>query len=216
MRMVKLQGSLRAKHYMKKLVPIGIFLPTFFAFTSLFVLGQTIKKNEIKRIDAYAKTVDAFVKRYKGPHLIFADVSHDGDPRWEKFASEKALEKFRENSETYSIAYNWQKNQRILKSNFTLFSESGDWAQYVDYYFREDGTLARGESELRTFNGDYIVIRRHYFHRNGKLIHRSIKYLDLDTRKPKKPSDYLGDNSPWNVDYFKKTSKLPFAHLIKK
>jgi hypothetical protein len=187
---------------------------------STAAFAQKSKIAEIKRIDAYCKTVDAIPGKRKGAQLVFADVSdmNDKKEKWRKFASEKALEKFRETTETYTIAYNWLKNGKIVVSNFTLFSGSGDWAKYVYHYFRMDGSLARVESELRTFYGHYIAVRRLYFDRKGKMVHQSVKYLDLETKKPKKPSsDFLGDNSSWKeVDYFKKTSKLPFAHLLKK
>ena len=64
--------------------------------------------------------------------------------------------------------------------------------------------------------GDFIVIRRRYFDEKGKEIGGSVKYLDLFTRKPKKPEagGVMGDD-PKEVNYYKKTSKLPFAHLLK-
>jgi len=189
---------------------------------SLLVSAQINKKAEIKRIDTYAKTVDTFVKKYKSAHLVFADVSDyndDSKAKWRKFASEKALEKFRETTETYTIAYNWQKNGKIIKSNFTLFSPSGDWAQYVYHYFRADGTLAKVESEMRTFNGDLIVIQDFYLGAKGKLLKKTVKYRDLQTQKPIKPTrEFLKNNADFSndVEYFKKTSKLPFASLLKR
>lgn len=198
------------------------FLTVFLLFHPSPVFTQTAKKAEIKRIDAYCKTVDTFVKRYRNPQLIYADTSDYNEtdkPKWRKFASEKILEKFRENTETYSIAYNWQKNGKIIKSNFTLFSPSGDWAQYVYHYFREDGTLAKAESEMRTFNGDLIIVQNFYFNRKGKFLQKTVKYLDLQTQKPIKPSkEFLENKADFSddADYFKNTGKLPFANLLKK
>jgi hypothetical protein len=178
------------------------------------VFAQTAKKAEIKRIDVYCKTVDALVKHSRNPQLIYADTSDEGSkPKWRKFASEKVLEKFRETSETYSIAFNWQKNGKIVHSNFTLFSSSGDWTQYVYHYFRPDGTLAKVESEMRTFYGDLIILQSLYFDNKGKLLRKTIRYQDLQTKKPKKPTkEILESNQDFvsGVDYFKKTSKLPF------
>lgn len=204
---------------MKILTLLAALLPLF-AIVPAVAIAQA-DKAAIKEIDAYCKTVDAVRNKRKSPELVFADVADYNDtgkdkPKWRRFASEKALDKFREKTETYSIAYNWRKGGKIVASNFTLFSGSGDWAKYVYHYFRNDGSLARVESELRTFYGDYIVIRRNYFDRDGKLIRKSVKYLDLTTRKPKKPEDggVMGDD-PKEVDYYKKTSKLPFARLMK-
>lgn len=196
---------------------IAVSLPILIGLSSESP-AQARKSAEVKSIDAYCKTVDAIRKKHKKPDLIFADTADTNEhkEKWRKFASEKALDKFRENSETYSIAYNWQSGGRVVASNFTLFSGSGDWAKYVYHYFRQDGSLARVESELRTFYGDYIVSKYHYFDPQGRLIDKSFKYLDLQTKKPKKPTaEFIGENSTWDeVDYYKKTSKLPFVRHL--
>ena len=198
---------------------------SFIAVSLLLLIGlssespaQARKSAEVKSIDAYCKTVDAIRKKHKKPDLIFADTAdmNEHKEKWRKFASEKALDKFRENSETYSIAYNWQSGGRVIASNFTLFSGSGDWVKYNNHCFREDGTLAVLESDYRTFNGDFMVVRRRYFDTNGKLTSKSVKFLDLTTRKPKDASSgVMGDDAD-EVDYYTKTSKLPFAHLLRR
>ena len=123
----------------------------------------------------------------------------------------------RENSETYSIAYNWRTKSSITSSVLTLFSPSGDWAQYLTHYFRPDGTAAKVTTEMRTFNGDYIIIREMYFDQRGKLLKKSSKYLDLTTQKPKKPTkEMLVENSDFfKAEYYKKVSALPFYSLTK-
>lgn len=182
--------------------------------------AQRKAQPESGKIDKYCKALDAMIKKRRGPEMVFADVSdyEKNKARWRKFASEKSLEKYREKSEAYTIAFVWRKEGKVVVTNFTLFSPSGDWAQYVYSYYRPDGTLARAESELRTFYGDYIVIRRRYFGTKGRLISKSDKYLDLQSGKPKRPTtDAISDNSSWNKgDYFTSVSKLPFAHLLNK
>jgi hypothetical protein len=193
-----------------------------FALAILPIQAQTNKNAEIKRIDSYVKTLDAFVKNRK-PHLIFADTSDyeaESKPQWQKFASEKALEKFREEQrETYAIAFNWRQKGKIVKTNFTLFSPSGDWTQYVFHNFRPDGSLAHAQSEMRTFNGDLIIIQDFYFDRRGRLLKKSVKYRDLQTQKPIKPTkEFLETRGNFSndVEYYKKVSKLPFVNLLKK
>ena len=204
---------------MKKMKNSILFLLT--AIILVFqgnVFGQSVKA-EVKTIDAYCKTIDVITKKAKKPDLIFADTSDYTDqnstPKWQRFASEKALEKFRDKTETYSIALSWRKDGKIVASNLTNFSPSGDWAMYIFHCFRTDGTLARVKSELRTFNGDYIITQTRYFNVNGKQINTTVKYQDLTTRKFKKPtSDF--DSSFSDEDIFKTTAKLPFAKLITK
>ena len=194
-----------------------------FVLSLLPASAQTAgKRAEIKRIDAYVKTLERFVKNRK-PHLIYADTSDydaESKPKWQKFASEKTLEKYREEkSETYTIAYNWLQKGKIVKSNFTIFSPSGDWAQYVYHDFRADGSLAHAQSEMRTFNGDLIITQDFYFDRAGKLLKKSIEYRDLQTKKRIEPTkEFLETKGNFSndVEYYKKTSKLPFASLLKK
>lgn len=204
---------------MKK-VAISIAVLFILAFQNIS-FAQT-NSAEIKRIKAYCKTVDSFLKRNKSPQIIFADISDyndDSKGKWRKFSSEKSLEKFRTRNETYTIAYNWRKNGKLIQSNFTLFSPSGDWAQYVYHCFRPDGTLAKVESDMRTFYDDMIILQTIYFDSKGKQVGKNIQYKDLRSKKSKKPSkDFLRDfeGIKNGQDYFKKTSKLPFAKLIKK
>jgi hypothetical protein len=83
-----------------------VFLFVICAFSFLPTAAQTNKNAEIKRIDNYVKSIETFTKRFKNPHLIFADTSdYNGGsrPKWRKFASEKALEKLRETTETYTV-----------------------------------------------------------------------------------------------------------------
>lgn len=189
------------------------------SFQCLVVTAQADKKAEIRQIDKYCKSVDKLFERSNSAHLVFADVSQNRKAKWRQFKSEKALENFRENTETYSIAYNWLKNRKIVRSNFTLFSGSGDWAQYVYHHFRPDGTLAKAESELRTFHGDMIVTQIFYFDGKGRTLEKTLRYADLKNQKLAKPNDeFIDAHSDFlkEVNYYKKTTKLPFSHLLAK
>ena len=183
-------------------------------------LSASAQTAEIKTIDAYCKTVDALTKKTKSPELVFADVSDyeaNAKAKWQRFASEKALDKHREKTEAYTIAYAWRKNGKIAASNFTYFSPSGDWTKYVFSYFREDGTLAKAAIDYRTFQGDLIVLQDLYFDKSGKLLKKKTRFRDLSTNKPKKATkDFMGASDLSETDYYKTTKKLPFAHLIGK
>ena len=52
-----------------------------------------------------------------------------------------------------------------------------------------------------------------------QIIKKSVKYLDLQTQKPiKSTKEFLetGGDFSNDVEYFKKTSKLPFASLLRR
>ena len=196
---------------MKQIIHVSL-IGAFVLGLSAAVFAQIA---EIRRIDAYVRSVEA--AKNKRPDLVFADVSDyttNEKAKWRKFGSEKALDKHRESSEAYTIAYVWRKGGKLNASNFTLSSPSGDWVKYVYHYFREDGTLARVESDYRTFNGDFMVVRRRYFDRAGKQIKNSVKFLDLKTRKSKDASSGVMGVDPEDLDYYLSTNKLPFADLL--
>lgn len=176
---------------------------------AVFVSGQST----VRDIDRYVRTVERTVR--SGKPVIFADTKdyEESRSKWKRFASEASLEKFREKTETYSIAYCWKKGGRFVAVNFTDFSPSGDWAQYTFHFFRPNGTLARVDSEMRTFMGDYIIRRSWYFNAAGRRIGRTTRYLDLTTKKPKAPTDDMKDanNGYLKFDHFMSVSKLPFA-----
>jgi hypothetical protein len=185
-------------------------------FASLGVSAQSKGSAEIRRIDALAKSTDREVN--KAIKVIVADVADfDKDKaEWKLFGSEQELEKFREKTETYTTALNWKRNGKLIATNLTLSSPSGDWSKFLFHYFRPDGSLALVRSELRTFYGDYVVKESRYFDRQGRLIRKSIKYFDLISGKPKKPTRELREDKPsfYKVDYFVNARKLPFAELI--
>ena len=200
-----------------------IFITLLLIFClSAVVSAQTARTSTVAGIDAYCKTIDAVTEKRKSPDFVFADVSDyekNEKAKWQKFDSEAALEKFREKTETYMIALNWRRNAHLVASNFTLFSPSGDWAKYVFQCFREDGTLAKAKSELRTFYGDFVVTEYRYFDAKGKLLRNTIRYSDLTTGKPKNPGkEYLdaSANLMKEKDYYMSTRKLPFAKLLGK
>ena len=119
---------------------------------ALSVFSQSTKTNTVAQIESYSKSIDQMTKRRKEPDLVIADVSdYDTEkPEWRKFKSTKELDAFRKKTETYTVAYNWRTNSKIVSSVFTVFSPSGDWAQYVTHYFRPDGSAAKVNTEMRT------------------------------------------------------------------
>lgn len=187
-----------------------VFLVFVVAAISIAAQKKPVTKvNTVVAIDKYVKTLNNIEKKSKEPDIVAADTSDaDSDkPVWKKFVSVKALEKAREEKETYTIAYNWKSNGKIVVSNFTYFSPSGDWSQYVYNYFREDGSLARVDSELRTFMDDCVISQKYYFNSKGTRIKKTLAYFDLKTDKPKKRC--LGADA-LKFDFFRSVGKLPF------
>lgn len=180
--------------------------------TTTAVQGQNPR--DIPAIEAYARQLDAYAKRNARGGRLFADTANytdDSAPRWQEFRSKRAVER----AESYSVATVWtQPSGGGLLVDFSLSSPSGDWAQYANYYYRADGTLAKLHSELRTFMGDLIVIRDRFYDTSGKLLQEKTRYLDLKTRKPKKVAAGSFQDIP--LELYSRTSDLPFHSLLKK
>jgi len=164
-------------------------------------------KSPLSEIKSYTAEVDRFVKITK-KHRIFADVSTEDDKNeiWKEFKNKKELE----DSEAYTQAFVWTKAGKVIAANFMFTSPSGDWAQYINYYFRADGTVAKIAAELNTFYGDISVIRDRYYNSDGKLVKSTRKFLDLKTRKPKKQTDVMIETVP----IYTKVSALPFHKFL--
>jgi len=170
---------------------------------------------DIASIEAYVRRMDAYVKRNSRRGRLFADTSNYQDenatPRWREFRTKRALQR----AEVYSAATVWSNAAgNAVVASFDLSSPSGDWVQYVTYYYRDDGTLVKIHAELRTFMGDLIVIRDRLYDSTGKQLQEKIRYLDLKTRKPKRVEEGGFQDIPFEL--YAKTSDLPFHALLKK
>ncbi|MEP7074811.1 MAG: hypothetical protein ABI878_03300 [Acidobacteriota bacterium] len=187
------------------------------ASVTLFVVSvcsqQTANPN-VKQINTLAQAIERATNRQKEPDLVFADTGEfdENKPNWQRFRSTTELDKSREEKESYSVAYTWRSKGKLTASNFTFFSPSGDWTQYVEHYFRSDGTTALVKAELRTFMDDCVIKQKYYLDKRGKRIRSTVNYFDLTTNKPKRRC--LGSDA-LKFDYYKSVEKLPFAKLLK-
>ena len=213
----------RWKSYGLSSVNLKLMTPAFKSLVLVILAcGAASSQNRnaavIRQIDRYVRSVDRIVENKRQRKFVISDIAEqeDKEAKWKLFASEKALEKHRGISETYTIAFNWKHRGRTVASNFTDFSSSGDWTHYVYHYFRPDDTAAYVKAELRTFYGDYIVIHEQYFDVKGKQVRKRSKYLDLTTQKPKKPTDEMLDENSgfFKAEIYKSVAKLPFARLL--
>lgn len=189
---------------------VGSILAGLILSLSLSIAGQTRSSSTIRSIDAYVRSIDAFVSSRKEPDLVVADTAeiNASKPAWRRFESVAALDKAREENETYTIAFSWKRNGKIAVSNFTYFSPSGDWSQYVNHYFRSDGTLAMVSAELRTFMDDCVIRQRFYFNSSGRRLRKTLRYFDLNTDRPRKRC--LGADA-LKFEFSTSIAKLPFS-----
>jgi hypothetical protein len=182
------------------------FLLLFFLIiASSTSLAQT--KSSISDINTYVAEVDHFTKTNK-THRRFADVASENDEKeiWKEFKTDKAFE----DATWYQGASVFSRKGKIVAAFFTFTSPSGDWFHFIDYYFRDDGSLAMIRARLNTAYGNTSVVRQRYYDSAGKLISSTRKFLELTTNKEIKPVDFMDEPIP----VYKKASVLPFRKLL--
>lgn len=161
------------------------------------------------------------------PDRVFADTSEkvgsrSGEGSWREFPSPDALKGVGEDGAPNTQAFVWRFADGVVFVQLFFQSGSGDWAHFADHCFRPDGTLARVESTLNTFNaglldeefekgneGGVSRIRTKYFGQDGRLLRKTSRLLDLATRKPIKRSFMDQDDI-----IYKAMSTLPFYRLL--
>lgn len=190
-----------------------------FSFVLIFSLFTQVQAQieTIAQINKYAKSVLSLMERTK--QRIFADVSSDArKPNWKEFKTEKKREGADTGNNLNENAYIWTKEGKIVSATFTFQSPSRDWAHFVTYYFRPNGTLAKAESTLNTFYGNVTAERNYYFDSKGKILKQDVNYLDLKTQKPINLKERIKTEEFFDreVKFFKNTNKLPFIKLINK
>ena len=178
-----------------------------------FVFAQPGSLVTSTQIDAYAKKVSGYTDHHRKAAIAFANTaSYDSsDENWEKMGSWDDLDKYTADHDTYGMALVWKQNGKVTAVNFTYTSPSGDWNDYVDHYFRPDGSLALVTSEFRTFTNNCVAKQRFYFDRKGKQIKKAVSYSDLYTGRRKAPC--LSEDT-LKFTYYTTVSKLPFAALL--
>ena len=176
-----------------------------------FLAGQepaTISPAELRATNAYARQVEQFIKLNLNKRRTFGNVGDEQD-NWREFKG-KVAKGQPDPADLDEAANIWTRKGKVVASAFTFQSQSGDWAQYVTYYFREDGTLAKIHARLNTFYGNTSVIRDKYYSPTGTLLKTTTSYLDLKTQKPKKGASFQDEPIP---DYLTVQS-LPFSKLL--
>jgi hypothetical protein len=176
--------------------------------------SQAPKHSAIAAIDSYAKSVDSFIKLNPNALRIFANVASGtdkGPDRWRRFRSEAERQEAESGHNLNETAFVWLKAGKVVGANFTFQSGSRDWAHFVMYYFREDGTLAKIRAQLNTFYGNISVMREQVYSSSGKLLRKTTRYLDLESQEPRRPTADFQDEP---IPVYRRVRDLPFYKLL--
>ncbi|REJ75318.1 MAG: hypothetical protein DWQ47_07480 [Acidobacteria bacterium] len=184
------------------------------AFAGFLPAQEPGDKKALADAESFVKEAREYIEKQGEPHLVIADLAdhkESSKPVWTRFETQEAFENT-EGEDIYTIALIWTKDERVLAVNFTYTSPSGDWAHYVDHIFHPSGYAVQIRKELRTFNGDMIVVRNVLFDSYAKELKSTKEYFDLNTQKPVKATDNFQDV---DVDVYIRASDLPFFDLLK-
>lgn len=196
---------------MEKIIRILITIGVPLSLAAL-VTGQAAKTRspgapDVASINTYVKQVDRYIKINEKRKRIFGEVGDKQDV-WREFKDKVAKDETPENLD--QVAYVWTRSGKVVAAAFTFQSGSRDWAHFVTYYFRADGTLAKIHSRLNTFYGNTSAIRDKYYGANGKLLRTTARYLDMDTGKPNKHPNFQEEQLP----IYLSVRNLPFFNLL--
>jgi hypothetical protein len=173
----------------------------------------------IAKIEAYCAQLDQYVKSNPKAGRIFADVASgmsNQSSKWREFSSEDEREQADDGDNLNQNAIVWLKDDVIAIASCTFQSPSRDWAHYVGYYFRNDGTLAKTDSTLITFYGHVKVVRSSLYDKKGQVLKSSVQYLSLDGKKVKKPDAKDEEFVDEPIPLYHRSQDLPFYNLLKK
>lgn len=170
-------------------------------------------------IDAFCRQLEKYTERKESIPQIFADLSNpeaDKGARWSSLKNKAELDRHANEDNAYTQAFVWkQLGGTAVLMYFT--SPSGDWAEYDNYCYRVDGSLARSVSTLNTFNAyseqddDLVVsrVRTKHFAADGSILRDRTSVLNKKTgRRTKVP--FQDQEAP----IFKTLRDLPFASLL--
>src|SRR5262245_49193252 len=178
-----------------------------------------IRGAEIANIKTYCQELDDYTKRNPKLHRVFGDVSSgmkEQKSRWREFKpkSERNMDYI---GSLMGNAIVWSKDGAVVLVSCLFQSPSGDWAHQISYYFRKDGSLAKFHAHLGTFVGYMTVIRERFYDSKGRLLSSSQQFLDMETKKEKKPGEdgldfFIDEHFP----VYRTIKALPFYAALSK
>jgi TonB family protein len=153
---------------------------------------------EVTKIDERCALAAKLDDRHKTGLRVLADLSdavrpetNDGRGKWVHFASAADLKRYaRKNSAPNTQARTWSARDGTFIASLYFQSDSGDWSDYVDYCFRDDGTLARSEAIVVNISDGIEGQRAVHYAADGRVLLSTVRSLDKDG-KPRADLDGL-------------------------
>jgi len=172
-----------------------------------------------REIDVACDAGEKFASGHESEGRLVADVSDEvlpkkGQGTWKVFKTAKEMQSASANGAPNTQARVWVAPGGVTIVEAIFQSDSGDWAHFVDYCYRTDGTLARTVSTYNTFEADdedgVSKIRTRHYDAAGKVVRSKQKVLNLQTKKA-----YRGKFADQQELVFTTLDGLPFWSVVK-
>jgi hypothetical protein len=191
--------------------------------------GQNRDGTPSTEVAGATKAIDKFcdglvpMTKLKERRRLFGHFEKDqyDKGRWVEYKGQAELDTAAKAGHVYDVAQVWSREDGAIAVSMSLTSGSGDWIQYIEYCFRSDGTLARTNSTLNTFNAvskdEFKDVngasrqRDRYFDGSGKQVKATKRLLDLKTKRPDPTLQFMESDEP----IYKTAAALPFFSLLK-
>ena len=174
-----------------------------------------------RAIERACKAACNYTAKHVADGLVVADVSEEvlpktGQGSWKIFKTQKEMKGAGAEGAPNTQARVWVAPGGVTYVDMLFQSDSGDWAHFVDYCYRGDGTLARTASTYNTFLADepdgVSRVRTKYYDASGKqVLGTKRKVLNLQTRKPFPKARFEDEPEP----LFPKVEDLPFWEVVR-
>jgi hypothetical protein len=173
---------------------------TLLALLVAAAVGASGASPEEKSIDSPCDAAKSLDDAHKLKPRVFGDVSenvlpkaNDGRGTWRAFKSDDDLKAYaQKESAPNTQAWIWNAPDGTTFAQLYFASDSGDWADDVDYCFRADGSLARVVAALVNVTEGTNGRRDLYYGRDGGVLAKRERSFDERTKK-KLPKEHTGN-----------------------
>src|ERR1700690_1543835 len=176
---------------------------TLLALLLSAAVGASATSPEEKNIDGPCDTAKALDDAHKLKARILGDVSendlpraNDGGGTWRTFKSDDDLKAYAQKEGAPNTQVRtWRAPDGTTFAQMYFASDSGDWADDVDYCFRADGSLARVVAVLVNVTEGTNGRRDLYYGRDGGVTAKRAQSFDERTKK-KLANEHTGNVVP--------------------
>jgi hypothetical protein len=208
-------ANLKTRQKKASVVAASISILAFVTLTVAQTPSDATESSEVAAIDAYCKELDDFKNSERNrARILGAEVDQTDVPKWKEFKSRRARGKaFFED-----VADVWMKNEKLVVAELNSETNSGDWSKFVQYYFRDDGTLAKMRTTFAGFmvfseHGGGRIVQERIYSSSGKLLQKRLRCFELE--KTHRRIKCSGDYSNYDGTYYRRAQNLVFYGLLK-